>query len=208
VINEKVTEFEGALRREGSSYGVELTDESIARLGQYYSLVQKWNPRLHLVGPCSADEFATRHVLESLTALKYLPEQARIADIGSGAGLPIIPCLIARPELSATLIEASPKKAVFLREAIAQLGLNAEVTASRFETILPPAVGYVTCRALERFSSMLVAMMEWAPGSARILLFGGEAIEQQLREFGRAFTAEQMPRSVGRYLFVVTPKTA
>ena len=52
-------------------------------------------------------------MLESLMLLKHLPSDAKIADIGSGAGLPIIPCLIARPDLHATLIESSQKKSVF-----------------------------------------------------------------------------------------------
>ena len=47
------------------------------------------------------------------------------SDIGSGGGLPIIPCLIARPDLEATLIESSQKKVVFLREALNRLGLRA-----------------------------------------------------------------------------------
>ena len=192
-----------ALRREGATYGVELSNDALGQLGQYYALVQKWNPRLHLVAPCPPEEFATRHVLESLTALQYVSPHARIADIGSGAGLPIIPCLIVRRDLSAALIEASPKKAIFLREAITQLELNAEVTASRFESILPPPVGYVTCRALESFGSMLATILEWAPKEAKFLLFGGDSIGSQLQKLGRHFTADQMPRSDGRYLFTI-----
>ncbi len=195
--------FEDALRSESPAYGVELSDNTVARLGQYYSLVQRWNPRLHLVAPCSPEEFVTRHVLESLTAVRYLSEGARIVDIGSGAGLPIIPCLIARPDLSATLIEASPKKAVFLREAINQAGIDANVTAARFETTESPAAEFVTCRALEQFVPMLPSMMEWAPQGAAFLLFGGEAITRALTALHRKFDAHVMPNSAGRYLFVV-----
>lgn len=197
--------FEDALRGESPAYGVELSDDTVARLDQYYALVQHWNPRLHLVAPCSPKEFATRHVLESLTAVRYLNNGARIGDIGSGAGLPIIPCLIARPDLSATLIEASPKKAIFLREAINQSGINANVIAARFETIEPPASEFVTCRALEQFGPMLPSIMEWAPQESTFLLFGGEAIMRTLTEIQRKFDAHVMPNSNGRYLFVVQP---
>ena len=86
---------------------------NVEQLGAFYSLLTHWNDRLHLVAPCSPEEFATRHVLESLMLLKHLPQDAKIADIGSGAGLPIIPCLLARPDLQATLIESSQKKSVF-----------------------------------------------------------------------------------------------
>src|SRR5262249_62144750 len=110
--------FEQALVSNMGSFNLDLPDETVTQLGEYYSLLTRWNDRLHLVAPCSPEEFATRHVLESLILLKHLPPRATIADIGSGAGLPIIPCLIARPDLVATLIESSQKKAVFLREAL------------------------------------------------------------------------------------------
>ena len=90
----------------------------VGRLGVYYEILQKWNPRLHLVSSCSPEEFAVRHVLESLWILRYLPDGSRIIDIGSGGGLPIVPCLITRDDLTATLIESSQRKSVFLREAL------------------------------------------------------------------------------------------
>jgi 16S rRNA (guanine527-N7)-methyltransferase len=107
-----------ALELHAPNYGVELTAEHIDKLQDYYALLLKWNTRLHLVAPCTPEEFATRHVLESLLLLKHLPMNATVADIGSGAGLPIIPCLILREDLRAVLFEASQKKSVFLREAL------------------------------------------------------------------------------------------
>jgi len=80
------------------SFDLDLPAETVTRLGDYYSLLTRWNDRLHLVAPCSPEEFATRHVLESLLLLKHLPDGAKVADIGSGAGLPIIPCLLARQD--------------------------------------------------------------------------------------------------------------
>ena len=143
--------FEQALIANMGSFDVQLSDETVTQLGAYYSLLTKWNDRLHLVAPCAAEEFATRHVLESLLLLRHLPQGAKIADIGSGAGLPIIPCLIARPDLEATLIESSQKKAVFLREALNTVSRPATVIARPFEDIDPPDVAFITCRALDQF---------------------------------------------------------
>src|ERR1041385_4157166 len=102
--------FEQSLVSNMGSFDLDLPAETVTLLGEYYSLLIRWNDRLHLVAPCSPEEFATRHVLESLMLLRHLPQGAKIADIGSGAGLPIIPCLIARRDLDATLIESSQKK--------------------------------------------------------------------------------------------------
>ena len=65
-------EFDKALALGAPAHGVALADDGQARLGEYFRLVSAWNPRLHLVAPCSPAEFATRHVLESLTALAFL----------------------------------------------------------------------------------------------------------------------------------------
>src|SRR2546422_8324643 len=135
-MNKPITaEFTDPLERNASSFGVELSGAAISKLASYYELLLRWNPRLHLVAPCSPVEFATRHVLESLILATHLPHNARVVDVGSGAGLPLIPCLVARLDLHATLIESSPKKTVFLREALKHLSLDdrAAVVAKRFE---------------------------------------------------------------------------
>src|SRR6266853_5702779 len=116
-----IERFSEALRQRSNGFGVNLDNEDVERLCSYYELLLKWNPRLHLVAPCSPEEFAVRHILESLVLLPHLAHGARVADIGSGAGLPIIPCLIMRADLRATLIESAEKKVVFLREALRQV---------------------------------------------------------------------------------------
>src|SRR3954462_933993 len=112
---EATQRFEHALSDKMRDYAIDLPAATIEQLSSYYSLLVRWNERLHLVAPCSPEEFAQRHILESLVLLRFFPNEAVIVDVGSGAGLPIIPCLIARADVTATLIESSPKKSVFLR---------------------------------------------------------------------------------------------
>ena len=183
--------FEQSLISNMGSFDLDLSAETVSLLGEYYSLLTRWNDRLHLVAPCSPEEFAVRHVLESLLLLPHLPQNATIADIGSGGGLPIIPCLIARPDLEATLIESSQKKVVFLREASKQL--NATIIARVFEDVPAPPVSFVTCRALDQFMQKLPALIEWAPG--KLLLFGGEALGAQLNKIGVNFERLLIPQS-------------
>lgn len=195
-------EFAAALIENGPQFGVELPPQGREFLTRYYSLVMHWNPRLHLVAPCSPKEFATRHVLESLMLLKHLPPKAAVADIGSGAGLPIIPCLLVRNDLQATLIESSRKKVVFLREAL-RMVLPADrrhVEAGRFAEIPPPLAGFVTCRALDSFTEQLPAMLEWAHPGATFLLFAGESLRKQVESLLVSVTAELIPGSERRFL--------
>ncbi|HEX8137820.1 MAG TPA: 16S rRNA (guanine(527)-N(7))-methyltransferase RsmG [Pyrinomonadaceae bacterium] len=201
--------FTGALRRRAARYGVEPDAQAIEQLQRYYEQVQAWNARLHLVAPCPPEEFATRHVLESLVALPFLAEGARVADVGSGAGLPIIPCLILRPDLSATLIEASTKKAVFLREALRGLNLGdaARVINRRFETTEPLQIDSVTCRALDRFTEMIRKLLRWSPAASTLLLFGGPTLRAEMDKHALNYTTVRMPESEQRFLFVVKERS-
>jgi 16S rRNA (guanine527-N7)-methyltransferase len=204
-MNDDLTRFEEALRSNMQFYGVELSSETQRGLAAYYSILTHWNTRLHLVAPCTPDEFATRHVLESLVLLKHLDDNARVIDVGSGGGLPIIPCLIARPDLSATLIEASAKKAVFLREALNQAGRSqqASIIARPFEDIVAPEASFVTCRALDQFTDKVSALLGWAPPASRLLFFGGESLRTSLAIENERFDEYLIPLSEKRFLFVV-----
>lgn len=197
--------FSSAIKEQAPRYGLQLTDAEIARLREYYEQVMAWNTRLHLVAPCSPAEFATRHVLESLLALAHLPAGSRIVDVGSGAGLPVIPCLIVRPDLSATLIESSPKKAIFLREALRRVGAQkrAEVAVERFEKLPTPSADFVTCRALDRFTEMFCELVEWSPPTSTLLFFGGDSLREQIEKASLVYKAIRIPESERRFFFII-----
>jgi 16S rRNA (guanine527-N7)-methyltransferase len=198
-------EFSDALEEHAPRYGVRLDTQAVSRLREYYEQVMAWNARLHLVAPCPPAEFATRHVLESLLALAHIAGGAHVADVGSGAGLPLIPCLILRPDLRATLIESSPKKAIFLREALRRVGAHerATVVAARFEKTDAPDAAYVTCRALDRFTELLPELVAWSPPQSTLLLFGGASLREQLENSGLTYQAQLVPESDRRFLFIV-----
>jgi 16S rRNA (guanine527-N7)-methyltransferase len=193
---DELERFRNALLANWRTFDFPFSSDTAMRLGIYYSLLRRWNDRLHLVAPCSPEEFATRHVLESLMLLEHLPHGAKIADIGSGGGLPIIPCLITRPDLEATLIESSHKKTVFLREALKEVERKATILARRFEQIKAPDVEFVTSRALDQFVRKIPVLLDWAPDGATLLLFAGEGLQNQLD----GYEAFLIPESEKRYL--------
>ncbi|MET0649215.1 MAG: 16S rRNA (guanine(527)-N(7))-methyltransferase RsmG [Pyrinomonadaceae bacterium] len=198
-------EFDKALAERAVRFGVELDEDARARLGDYFELVTAWNPRLHLVAPCPPAEFAVRHVLESLTALPFINEGATLLDVGSGAGLPAIPCLVLRRDVKAVLVEASQKKSVFLREALSRLKLSdrARVVAERFEKFDAPDADRLTCRAIERFTEILPILIRWSSRVPTLLLFGGESLGERLEVEGMSFESVLVPESERRFLFVI-----
>jgi 16S rRNA (guanine527-N7)-methyltransferase len=196
-------EFINAIKSNQNAFGVEMSDETIARLADYYEFIEQHNPILHLVAPCSPEEFATRHILESLTLLKHLSKGASFADIGAGAGLPSIPCLIAREDLRAVLIESKEKKTGFLQSVIAEckLGDRTTIINSQFSETKRPDVSFVTCRALDRFTQKLPQLLKWS-GDCTLLFFGGPTLGYGLRRLGLRPKEFLMPLSERRFLFV------
>ena len=197
-----IEQFVIALRSHASDFDVELPIHQIDRLTAYYELLMKWNHRLHLVAPCSPAEFAVRHVLESLLLVKHLPNGAAVTDVGSGGGLPIIPCLLVREDLQASLIESSQRKAVFLREALRVVKPDgrAEVIAASFQETPSPAAGFVSCRALDRFTNLAPTLMSWAAPRATFLFFCGDELRAQLESMLSRSATERIPHSHGRFL--------
>ncbi|MBA2380366.1 MAG: class I SAM-dependent methyltransferase [Blastocatellia bacterium] len=198
------TDITSAITAHQDAFGLKLNAGAVERLAAYYDLVMEANPLVHLVGPSSAEEFAIRHLLESLTLLKYLPNGSRFADVGTGAGLPSIPCLIVRDDLSATLIESKKKKADFLTAAITQLALTkrAAVVNRQFEEAEPGHASVVTCRAIDKFPAKLPKLLKWA-GSRIMILFAGPAIIHALQERGVKNNPHLLPMSEQRFIIEI-----
>jgi len=122
----------------------------------YLALLARWNRTYNLTAIRDPREMVTRHLLDSLAMRPYI-EAGRLADLGTGPGLPGIPLAITRPGLQVTLVESNGKKARFMREAVRQLGLrNARVAESRAEALDEPAAyDHLTARALDTLAGII-----------------------------------------------------
>jgi len=101
------------------------------KIGAYCELLIKWNAKINLIGRATVTDIMERHVHDCLQLSEYLPEnEGRIADLGTGAGLPgILLAIIGYKNI--TLIESDQKKCVFLREARRVLNLKCEILEAR-----------------------------------------------------------------------------
>ena len=133
--------------------GLSLDEPTQERLMVYGALLMKWNKVYNLTAIRDEASMVDLHLLDSLSILPYVKAE-RIADIGTGGGLPGIPLAICHPDMEVSLVETVNKKASFLQQAKIELGLaNLSVHNLRVET-LKPATPYpaVISRA---FSSLL-----------------------------------------------------
>jgi len=135
--------------------------ETESRLDRFVEVLLRWQDKLNLIGHSTVGEIWARHVADSLQLLPLASEAKCWIDLGSGAGFPgiVLACaLTGRAGAVVHLVESIGKKAAFLREAVHQLGLAAEVHAIRIEDFvknskLQPDV--VTARALAPLDRLL-----------------------------------------------------
>jgi len=182
------------LEAQAAAWGVCLDDGRLDRLERYARLLASYK-KANVIGNRDLDRILLDHVLDSLSCFLHEPlwEAGRLADVGSGGGLPGIPISIVRPDLRTTLIESTRKKADFLRHAAEQLALaNLEVVNARVEDIgrtqeQRSVYGIVTTRAVARLSVVAeycVPLLE--VGSQAIAMKAG--LEGEEYEEGRRAT--------------------
>lgn len=132
-----------------------------------------------MIGPREVPRLWDRHLVNCAVVAPRVPEGARVADVGSGAGLPGVVWAIARPDLEITLIEPLLRRTTFLDEVVAELDLgNVTVLRSRAEDV-KATFDVVTARAvapLDKLAGWCLPLVR--PGGVLLALKGQSATEE------------------------------
>ncbi len=139
-----------------AALGLNLPSTAVPRLLDYQALLERWNATYNLTAVRDPAEMITRHVLDSLAILPYV-QGARLADLGTGPGLPGVVLAIAAPGREIVLVDSNGKKVRFLREAIRALKLDGvRAEQARVEDV----TGQFDCITARAFAS-LADMLGW-----------------------------------------------
>ena len=156
----------------------ELFGEHIDAARRYTADLARRGEELGLIGPLELPRLWTRHILNSALVAALVWPNARVGDIGSGAGLPGLVLAIARPDAQFVLIEPMERRCDWLRHEAAELGLiNVEVMRVRAEEAHPaPLLDQATARAVSALSKLLPLTVPLVrPGGEVILMKGANA---------------------------------
>ncbi|MBD3285656.1 16S rRNA (guanine(527)-N(7))-methyltransferase RsmG [candidate division WOR-3 bacterium] len=171
-------EIKGFLEKQG----VKLDRTQETKLADYRKMIIDVSARMNLVSSGDLDRLEELHFTDSLAPAGIIPYSSRIADWGSGAGLPGIPLAIARPDLKITLVESKRKKASFLIRIKRELEIeNIRVFPDRGESITDN-FQVITVRAIGRITDVMPGITEHLADHGGILFYKGPGADDELTE--------------------------
>ena len=115
--------------------GIKLGDELYKKLDLYAEILTEYNKKINLTAIMSPDEMYVKHFLDSMIVCTMLdfPANSTVIDIGSGAGFPLVPMKLYRPDLKITLLDSLKKRTEFLKILTSELGFEANIINDRAE---------------------------------------------------------------------------
>lgn len=166
--------------QEAQTMGLQLSAVEIDSFELYAAELKKWNIKVNLTAITKDKEIAVKHFVDSLTLAPYITASDSLLDIGSGAGLPVIPLKIIRPNIQMVSVDAVAKKINFQRHIIRILNLqNIEAVHARVEDLHKADLkrfSIITSRAftrLDRFVSLAAPLL--SEGGTLIAMKGDHA---------------------------------
>jgi len=172
----------------------DLSPEGAQKLIRYYEMLVDWNSRMNLTAITEAEEVAEKHFADSLLPAALIKQNAKLIDVGSGAGFPGIPLKILRPDLEVCLLDSLNKRIGFLKEVCSELGLEKlSCIHARAEDggRMPELRGkfdVATSRAVARISVIAEWSIPFLKLGGTALMYKGPQAEEELLEAKRALT--------------------
>jgi 16S rRNA (guanine527-N7)-methyltransferase len=137
-----------------------------------------------LIGPLELPRLWTRHILNSALLAPLLEADGRVADVGSGAGLPGLVLAVARPDVAFTLIEPMERRCDWLNAESERLGLdNVTVLRGRAEDVADSVVvDQVTARAVSALSKLIPLTVPLVRSGGQLILMKGARVDEEIEK--------------------------
>lgn len=165
---------------------IELNEEQIDIFYRYKQLLIEWNKKMNLTAITETKDIILKHFIDSLTIMKYIKENQKVIDVGTGAGFPGLPLKIANPTLNIVLLDSLNKRINFLNEVINQNNLkNIKAIHNRIEQTAREeqyreGFDIVTSRAVANLAVLAEYMLPFAKIGGKCICMKGSEIEEEL----------------------------
>lgn len=173
---------------------IPLNDGQIERLIKYAALLVEWNEKINLTAITDGGGIATKHFLDSLTAINTGYVKGRVIDVGTGAGFPGLVLKIAKPEIELTLLDSLNKRINFLKTVGAELGIegvdyvHARAEDAGVNKAYRGGFDTVVSRAVANMAMLSEWCLPFLKIGGRFLALKGPAADEELKNAKRAIS--------------------
>jgi len=185
IMEEKFFEL---LTQQFNKHNISLTNLQKEQFFNYYKLLVSWNEKFNLTTITEENDVIIKHFLDSVVCEKFLKPNAKIIDIGAGAGFPSLPLKIVRPDLTVVLVDSVNKKVLFLQEVVSKLALN-NVTTLHFraeDLAAKPeyreGFDYCVSRAVAQLNTLCEYCLPFVKVGGQMIAYKSSDITQELNE--------------------------
>ena len=184
----EIKEFESLLRKYLEELDIDLNSEQILKFYNYMNLLTEWNKKINLTAIIEPKDIIIKHFVDSLTISKYIEENAKLIDVGTGAGFPGIPLKIYRSDIYVTLLDSLNKRINFLNHVIEELDLKKVKTmhgrAEEFAHEMDYREKYdiATSRAVANMSTLSEYLIPYVKVNGMVIAMKGPDIDEEIKD--------------------------
>lgn len=182
------------LKSQTNALRIDMAKEQLKKFYDYMQMLRQWNENINLTAIIEPKDILQKHFIDSLTIMPYITKNARVVDVGTGAGFPAIPIKIADDTLQITLIDALNKRLNFLKEVIDQLDIsNVQIVHTRAEDAgknkaLRENFDIAVSRAVAPMQVLVEYLLPLVKVGGQCICMKGSNIEEELKDSKKAIS--------------------
>lgn len=185
-------EFKLLLFQYGKNLEIVLSENQVKKFYEYMLLLLEWNEKINLTSITDKKDIVLKHFVDSITICKYIPENAKLLDVGTGAGFPGIPVKIVRDDVEVVLLDSLNKRILFLDDVIDKLDMkNIQAVHGRAEEFgrnkdFRQSFDVVTSRAVANMAVLSEYLIPFSKLGGKCVIMKGADFEEELNNSKKA----------------------
>ena len=166
-----------------------ISNEQKSSLKSYVSHIKANQEKVNLIGKSTLHKMWTRHILDSIQIIRYLPKEKRgkfLLDVGTGAGFPgVVLSIMGRKNV--LLCDKSSKKVFFLKKILKECSLDIEIYNNRVEKFLKENIDVIVSRAFASLKKLINSIYHLISLETVLVIHKGKNYSQEIEEAEKAY---------------------
>ena len=169
-----------------AKYGIKITEEQEKKFDSYFQFLIEKNKVMNLTAITNESDVLFKHFLDSILPQDLFMKNAKVIDVGSGAGFPAIPLKIVRPDLNITMLDSLNKRVNFLNEATTMLELDGicavHSRAEDYAKTFRESFNIATARAVAPLNTLLEYLLPLVKVGGLCIIYKSTKLEDELNQ--------------------------